>query len=114
MSVVTLSDEFEYEKILFETCHCSRIVSQTGVNVTVRAKVYQLLMLGPAMECRHTYGARRVQEHEPPGEPLGADSRGAHVGADADDTQLPCGQLVCAAPEVGKVSPVTGANSHLI
>ena len=37
--IVTLSDDFQYKKILFGTksCHCSRIVTITGVTVTDRA-----------------------------------------------------------------------------
>ena len=49
----------------------------------------------------HTYGAGRVDEHEPPREPLPAAAGGAHLVADvADDADLALGLLVLAAPEV--------------
>ena len=48
-----------------------------------------------------TYGARRVDEHEPPREPLPAVAGGAHLVANvADHADLALGLLVLAAPEV--------------
>merc|ERR1719422_1798594 len=57
------------------------------------------------------YGARRVDEHEPPREPLPAVAGGAHLVADvADDADLALGLLVLAA-QCGEVAvlPVGGA-----
>ena len=57
--------------------------------------------LPQADERRCTYGARRVDEHEPPGEPLAAAPGGAHLVANvSDDADLALGLLVLAASEV--------------
>ena len=55
----------------------------------------------------HTYGAGRVEQHEPPGEPLWADARAAHLGAQlANDADLASGKLVRATTEVAEVGSV--------
>ena len=55
----------------------------------------------------HTYGAGRVEQHEPPGEPLWADARAAHLGAQlANDADLASGKRVRATTEVAEVGSV--------